>query len=69
MIECRDCKGRLVCKADAKTGTVAVQYKDRTVDMTVPVGDSFKVTLRDTVTIITRTDKCNFKITSYPCAA
>lgn len=36
MDEYRDCKGHLVCKADAATGRVEIQYRDRTVQMTVP---------------------------------
>ena len=48
MVAYRDCKGHLVCMADAQTGIVEIQHKDRAVRMTVPVGDSFTVTLRDT---------------------
>lgn len=47
MVAYRDCKGHLVCMADAQTGIVEIQHKDRAVRMTVPVGDSFTVTLRD----------------------
>ena len=41
MVAYRDCKGHLVCMADAQTGIVEIQHKDRAVRMTVPVGDSF----------------------------
>lgn len=54
MVAYRDCKGHLVCMADAQTGIVEIQHKDRAVRMTVPVGDSFTVTLRDTETVMTR---------------
>ena len=39
MVAYRDCKGHLVCMADAQTGIVEIQHKDRAVRMTVPVGD------------------------------
>ena len=51
MVAYRDCKGHLVCMADAQTGIVEIHHKDRAVRMTVPVGDSFTVTLRDTETL------------------
>lgn len=54
MDEYRDCKGHLVCMADAATGQVEIQYRDRAVQMTVPVGESIVVKLRDTVTTLTR---------------
>ena len=54
MVAYRDCKGHLVCMADAQTGIVEIQHKDRALRMTVPVGDSFTVTLRDTETVMTR---------------
>ena len=54
MVAYRDCKGHLVCMADAQTGIVEIQHKDRAVRMTVPVGESFTVTLRDTETVMTR---------------
>ena len=47
MDEYRDCKGHLVCMADAATGQVEIQYRDRTVQMTVPVGESIIVKHQD----------------------
>ena len=60
MDEYRDCKGHLVCMADAATGQVEIQYRDRTVQMTVSVGESIVVKLRDTVTTITRNNQGAF---------
>lgn len=69
MVEYRDCKGHLVCKADAQTGIVEIQHKDRAVKMTVPIGESFTVTLRDTVTVMTRISTMAFDVKSHPRAA
>lgn len=69
MDEYRDCKGHLVCMADAATGQVEIQYRDRTVQMTVPVGESIVVKLRDTVTTITRNNQGAFHVESHPRAA
>ena len=64
MVAYRDCKGHLVCMADAQTGIVEIQHKDRAVRMTVPVGDSFTVTLRDTETVMTRISTRSFHVKS-----
>lgn len=69
MDEYRDCKGHLVCMADAATGQVEIQYRDRTVQMTVPVGESIVVKLRDTVTTITRNNQETFHVESHARAA
>ena len=69
MVAYRDCKGHLVCMADAQTGIVEIQHKDRAVRMTVPVGDSFTVTLRDTETVMTRISTRAFHVKSHPRAA
>ena len=55
--------------ADAQTGIVEIQHKDRALKMTVPVGDSFTVTLRDTVTVMTRISTMAFDVKSHPRAA
>ena len=34
MVAYRDCKGHLVCMADAQTGIVEIQHKDRALRMT-----------------------------------
>ena len=57
MVAYRDCKGHLVCMADAQTGIVEIQHKDRAVRMIVPVGDSFTVTQRDPVQSTTRASR------------
>ena len=44
-------------------------HKDRAVRMTVPVGDSFTVTLRDTETVMTRISTRAFHVKSHPRAA
>lgn len=69
MDEYRDCKGHLVCMADAATGQVEIQYRDRAVQMTVPVGESIVVKLRDTVTTITRNNQGAFHVESHARAA
>ena len=69
MDEYRDCKGHLVCMADAATGQVQIQYRDRAVQMTVPVGESIVVKLRDTVTTITRNNQGTFHVESHARAA
>ena len=69
MDEYRDCKGHLVCMADATTGQVEIQYRDRAVQMTVPVGESIVVKLRDTVTTITRNNQGAFHVESHARAA
>ena len=66
MVAYRDCKGHLVCMADAQTGIVEIQHKDRAVRMTVPVGDSFTVTLRDTETVMTRISTRAFHVKIKP---
>ena len=55
--------------ADAQTGIVEIQHKDRAVRMTVPVGDSFTVTLRDTETVMTRISTRAFHVKCHPRAA
>lgn len=69
MDEYRDCKGHLVCMADAATGQVEIQYRDRAVQMTVSVGESIVVKLRDTVTTITRNIHETFHVESHARAA
>ena len=69
MVAYRDCKGHLVCMADAATGQVEIQYRDRAVQMTVPVGESFVVKLRDTVTTLTRNNHGAFQVESHARAA
>ena len=69
MVAYRDWNGHLVCMADAQTGIVEIQHKDRALKMTVPVGDSFTVTLRDTVTVMTRISTMAFDVKSHPRAA
>lgn len=69
MVAYRDCKGYLVCMADAQTGIVEIQHKDRALRMTVPVGDSFTVKLRDTETVMTRVSTRAFHVESHPRAA
>lgn len=69
MVEYRDCKGHLVCMANAQTGFVEIQRKDRALRMALPVGASFIVTLRDTETIITRVSTNAFDVKSYLRAA
>ena len=69
MVAYRDCKGHLVCMADVQTGIVEIQHKDRAVRMTVPVGDSVTVTLRDTETVMTRISTRTFYVKSHPRAA
>ena len=58
MVAYRDCKGHL-----------EIQHKDRALRMTVPVGDSFTVTLRDTETVMTRVSTRAFHVESHPRAA
>ena len=53
----------------AQTGIVGNQRKDRAVRMTVPVGESFTVTLRDTETVMTRISTRAFHVKSHPRAA
>lgn len=55
--------------ADAQTGIVEIQHKGRAVRMTVPVGDSFTVTLRDTETVMTRISTRAFQVESHARAA
>ena len=69
MVAYRDCKGHLVCMADAQTGIVEIQHKDRAVRMTVPVGDSFTVTVRDTETFMTLISTWAFQVESHARAA
>lgn len=69
MDEYRDCKGHLVCMADAATGQVEIQYRDRAVQITVPVGESIVVKLRDTVTTLTRNNQGAFQVESHVRAA
>ena len=69
MVAYRDCKGHLVCMADAQTGIVEIHHKDRAVRMTVPVGDSFTVTLRDTETVMTRIKGFSCKKSSPRCVS
>ena len=65
----RGCKVHLVCMACAAPGQVEIQYRDRTVQMTVPVGESIVVKLRDTVTTITRNNQGAFHVESHARAA
>lgn len=54
MKEIRDCKGRITCKVDDKTGEVEAKYKDCVTNFFVPVGSTFIVKRKDTITKVTR---------------
>ena len=65
MEEIRDCRGRLVCKADASTGAVEMQYKGLRAKTCLPLGSVMTIEREGAVTIVTRTHQLSFSVESH----
>lgn len=65
----RDCLGRVVCKGDASSGFIEIRYRGLTVQAILAIGNSYTVERENIVTIITRTSKLRFSVSSCRKAA
>ncbi|NLJ19457.1 hypothetical protein [Globicatella sulfidifaciens] len=65
MKEFRDCKGRIACKGDPKTGFLEVLYKRCRTSTILNVGGTFKIEREGVVTKITRKCSNEFSVNSY----
>lgn len=65
MEEIRDCRGRLVCKADASTGTVEMRYKGLWAKTCLSPGSVMTIEREGAVTTVTRTHQLPFSVESH----
>lgn len=65
MEEIRDCRGRLVCKVDASTGIVEMQYKDLRTEIRLSPGSVMTIEREGAVTTVTRTHQPPFSVESH----
>lgn len=61
----RDCKGRVVCKANTSNGQIEIKYRDIVVRATVDIGSTYTVERDSVITQITRTSESHFSVSSY----
>ncbi len=66
MDEIRDCRQRLVCRADAKTGQVEQGYKQCFTRTKLPIGGQFSIERDGALTVITRVSTTAYVV---PCTA
>ncbi|OXS26897.1 MAG: hypothetical protein BI182_12260 [Acetobacterium sp. MES1] len=59
-----DCKGRMACMGNVKTGLLEVLHKKHRTSATIPNGGIFKIEREDVITIVTRMND-KFEIQSY----
>lgn len=64
MQEIRDCKGRLTCLADEKTGEIEARYKGAIARTTLSPGSVFTIKRDNTVTNIFFSPQKTFRIES-----
>ncbi len=69
MDEIRDCRQRLVCRADAKTGQVEQGYKQCFTRTKLPIGGQFSIERDGALTVITRVSTTAFFVESHLLAA
>lgn len=69
MEDIRDCRGRLVCKADAPTGIVEMQYKGLRTETRLSPGSMMIIEREGVVTTVTRTHQPSFSVESHDRAA
>lgn len=68
MEEIRDCKNRLVCKGDARTGLIQSLYKGQRMETRLALGQQLEIERQPTRTTITRVNDAAFQVESYDCA-
>lgn len=69
MEELHDCRNRLVCMGDPKTGLVECLYKGHKTSTYLSVGEEFIIERQDVITTITLTSKGTFSVESHIVAA
>lgn len=65
MEDIRDCRGRLVCKADAPTGIVEMQYKGLRTETCLSPGSAMTIEREGIVTTVTRSHQPPFSMESH----
>ena len=65
MQEIRDCRGRLACIAEPKTGYVETIYKGQKAGTYLPIGATFLIERDGIRTTVSRNTKTSFKTESY----
>lgn len=68
MEEIRDCKNRLVCKGDARTGSIQAFYKGQLMETQLVMGQELTIERSPTRTTITRINDAAFRVESFDCA-
>jgi len=66
MEEVRDCRGKIVCFADGRTGIIEHKYGKKTITGYYPVGGKVAFNTAYSYTVLERTDSETFYVTSYP---
>ena len=64
MKEIRDCKGRLVCKAEPTDGLVETAYKHQVTKTRLPIGGVFTIERDGIRTVIKRSGNAELNINS-----
>ncbi len=65
MEDIRDCKGRLVCKAEPTDGTIEAAYKRQLTKTTLAVGAEFVIEREGVRTTVTRKSNSENNVDSY----
>ena len=65
MEDIRDCKGRLVCKAEPSNGNIEAAYKRQFTKTTLAVGAKFIIERDGVRTTVTRKSSTEMNVDSY----
>ena len=68
MEEIRDCKNRLICMGDARTGSIQALYKGLRMETQLSLGQQLIIERQMTKTTITRVNDAAFRVESFDCA-
>lgn len=60
-----DCKGRLACYADGKSGLVENSYKGNKISIVLGKGETFRIERQNIVTLLKRRNDNTFEVDSY----
>ena len=66
MQEIRDCFGKLVCMADAATGTIERMTSTERICVLLPLGGRFAFETKSAYTEVERVQECLFRVNSFP---
>lgn len=58
----RDCRGRVVCMADPRTGRLEAKYCKQIVRLTLGIGESITLEREGTITTITRLSVTDLRV-------